>query len=67
MHILYAVCAKLKKKKIGHQEVNEEKMWGNSHILCTNCKRASEKKPPTFQDKSSAMCREIFSEDDRPA
>jgi len=49
------------------QGINEEKMWGNSHTLRKNCKRASEEKPPTFQDKSSAMCWEIFSKHERPA
>jgi hypothetical protein len=49
------------------QRINEKKMWGNSHTFCKNCKRACEKKPPTFQDKSSAMCQAIFSEDERPA
>lgn len=24
------------------QRINEEKMWGNSHTLCKNCKRASD-------------------------
>jgi hypothetical protein len=48
------------------QRINEEKMWGNSHTLCKNSKRASEEKPPTFQAKSSAVCREILSEDERP-